>query len=375
MITQFINLSNNKTFNIFKERYNLSFEYNLGLTGIELRNISAEFHKSNLIGPSINIFFSSDSILLVGSIEQIIKEISSSDFNPILSREILNVITKYQRNDSTSYELGKKRFNFNQSYVMGILNVTPDSFSDGGKYLDLKNAVDHGIEMSNMGADIIDIGCESTRPGSESIDEDEEINRVIPLIEQIISKKPDVVISIDTTKSNVAKAALQSGASIVNDISGGTFDKNIFGVLKDYNAGFVIMHIKDTPKTMQVSPTYDDVVSEVYDHLFRLSNLAEESGIKKIFIDTGIGFGKRIEDNLSLINRLEDFKSLGYPILIGLSRKNFIGKILNLPVEDRDDVSNSLNTLALTNGARIIRTHNVKLAVQSCKMFNRLVVN
>ena len=161
----------------------------------------------------------------------------------------------------------------------------------------------------------------------------------------------------------------------MNDISGGTFEKDIFNIVKDFNAAMVVMHLKGRPKTMQNSPEYFDVVSEVYDYLARQTEIASGIGIKKIIIDPGIGFGKRVEDNLALIERLEDFRSLGFPILIGLSRKSFIGNILNLPVEDRDDVTNALNSITLCNGARIIRTHNVKQAVQTCKIYNSIISN
>ena len=198
---------------------------------------------------------------------------------------------------------------------------------------------------------------------------------MLPIIDEILCRKPGTIISIDTTKSKVAEQALKSGASILNDISGGTFDKNIFNVVKDFNAGMVIMHTKDKPKTMQESPFYNEVVSEVYDYLTTQTGIAAEVGINKIIIDPGIGFGKRIEDNLNLIERLEDFRSLGFPILIGLSRKSFIGNILNLPVEERDDVTTVLNSFSLGNGARIIRTHNFKQGIQTCKIFNRLKSN
>jgi dihydropteroate synthase len=253
---------------------------------------------------------------------------------------------------------------------MGILNVTPDSFSDGGKYFSTDKAVNNALKMIDEGADIIDIGGESSRPGSNKVGEVEELNRVIPVISEIIKQHPNTTISIDTTKANVAREAVRCGATIVNDISGGTFEPKIFDVVKEFKATIIIMHIKGTPKSMQENPNYDEVVSEVYDYLAAQTRIAEGKGIDKIFIDPGIGFGKRVEDNLSLIERMEDFRSLGFPILIGLSRKSFIGNILNLSVEDRDDITNALNSFVISKGARIIRTHNVKQAVQTCKMFN-----
>jgi len=288
---------------------------------------------------------------------------------------ISQVINPSKKNDSLNYKIGNRVFDFNFAYVMGILNITPDSFSDGGLFTDKRKAINHALEMIESGTDIIDIGGESTRPGSETITESEEIERVIPVIDGILKSKPDAILSIDTTKANVAKEALRNGVVIVNDISGGSFEPEIFNVVREFNATMVLMHIKGKPKSMQLSPEYSDVVAEVYDYLTGQSAIASEHGIEKIIVDPGIGFGKRLEHNLALINRLEEFKSIGFPLLIGLSRKSFIGNILNLPVEERDDPTNSMNMLALCKGARIIRTHNVKQAVQTCKLFNKLITS
>jgi dihydropteroate synthase len=285
--------------------------------------------------------------------------------------QVENLTKKY---DSLKYDIGNCIFDFRFAYVMGILNITSDSFSDGGLFIDKEKAVNHTLEMIESGADIIDVGGESSRPGSEPVSEFKELERVIPVIDEILNSKPDAILSIDTTKANVAKEALRHGALIVNDISGGTFEPDIFEVASEFKAAIILMHIKGKPKTMQVSPEYSDVVTEVYDYLANQSTIASEHGIEKIIVDPGIGFGKRLEHNLTLINRLEDFKRLGFPILIGLSRKSFIGNILNLPVEERDDATNAMNMLALCKGARIIRTHNVKQAFQTCKLFNQLIV-
>ena len=188
---------------------------------------------------------------------------------------------------------------------MGILNVTPDSFSDGGLYLHEDDAINHALKMIEDGADIIDIGGESTRPGSDVVSEDEEINRVIPVIKKILDKKPEAIISIDTTKSKVAEEALKNGAQIVNDISGLTFDSEMIAVVKKYDASIIIMHIKGTPKNMQQNPHYDDVVKEVLNFLKAQSQNAEQEGLSKIIIDPGIGFGKRIQDNFELIKKFK----------------------------------------------------------------------
>jgi len=258
---------------------------------------------------------------------------------------------------------------------MGILNVTPDSFSDGGNYFDLETAVNYGLKMLEHGAHIVDIGGESTRPGSDPVSSEEELKRVIPVIKKILDTNKDAVLSIDTTKVKVAEEALKCGAQIVNDISGGVFEPEIFNAAKEFNAGFVIMHIKGRPKTMQQNPGYENLVQEVYDFLAVQSAKAQAAGIEKLFLDPGIGFGKSVQDNFKLLKRLEDFKSLSFPLLIGLSRKSFIGKSLNLEMDERDEASNALNLLAIDKGARIIRTHNVKLGVQTCRLMNEMILN
>jgi dihydropteroate synthase len=286
---------------------------------------------------------------------------------------ISQVINNSYKPKSLKYEIGKNVFDFKFAYVMGILNITPDSFSDAGLYVNKEKAISYAMEMIESGVDIIDIGGESTRPGSEPLNASEEMERVIPVIDGILKLRPEAILSIDTTKATVAREALKNGASIVNDISGGTFEPEIFEVVSKFNVAIILMHIKGKPKTMQVSPEYSDVFTEVYNHLSNQTAIASAHGIEKIIVDPGIGFGKRLEHNLALINRLDDLKSLEFPILIGLSRKSFIGNILNLPVEERDDATNSMNMLALCKGARIIRTHNVNQAVQTCKLFNKLI--
>ncbi len=375
MISQVINLSNSKSFKLYKEKYNYSILLHHGLFGVELRNIPRELSSSEENTNLKNIFYTKNSLIVTGSIKEILDRTISFNLDKLILSEIIKAIRNYEKSEIIQYKIGKKKFDFSFAYVMGILNVTPDSFSDGGLYIEEESAVNYGIEMVDNGADIIDIGGESTRPSSEPVTEAEELRRVIPVIEGILNSKPDTLISIDTTKAKVAEAALTSGALVVNDISGGTFEPDIFNVVSEFDAAMILMHTKGKPKTMQVSPIYSDVVSEVYDYLAIQSQIAFGHGIEKIIIDPGIGFGKKTEDNLNLIERLEDFKSLGFPIMIGLSRKSFIGNILNLPIEDRDDATNAMNLFALSKGARIIRTHNVKLAVQTCKLFNSMTTN
>ena len=273
---------------------------------------------------------------------------------------------------NNEYIIGGRKFVFDTPYIMGILNVTDDSFSDGGKYYSTENAVKHALEMIDDGADFIDIGGESTRPGAETISADEEIKRIIPVIENILKGKPDTIISADTTKSSVAEAALQNGAKIINDISAFNFDHKIVDIVEKYDAAYVLMHMKGNPKDMQKAPYYDDVITEIYNFLYDKLKILDDAGISKIFIDPGIGFGKRVEDNFEILKRLEDFKSLGYPILIGTSRKSFIGKTLNLEVDNRDTATSVVESVAIKNGARVIRTHNVKNGVQVCKLLKQL---
>jgi len=266
------------------------------------------------------------------------------------------------------YTFKKKQLTFNIPKIMGIVNVTPDSFSDGGKYFSVDNAVSHALKLIDEGADIIDIGGESTRPGSDPVSVEEELRRTIPVIKNIIKERKDALISIDTTKSEVAKQALDNGAEIINDISGLTFDEKMIEIAEEYDSGVVIMHIKGSPKTMQDDPHYKDVVKEVYDFLLAQSNKAKENDVLKIIIDPGIGFGKRIEDNFCLIKNLDYFQSLGYPVMIGLSKKSIIGKTLNLDPDQREIGTVILETISVLKSARIIRTHNVKYCSQIVKL-------
>ena len=372
MISQLINLSYINSFNKYRDKFNYSLLRFNGLYGLELRNIPSELFYIFSDSNGSNIFQSGNNFLITGSFHDIRNSINNMKLTEVIKSDLLNPIKNYEKSSMIKYQIGKKEFDFKYSYSMGVLNVTPDSFSDGGKFFKKEEALQLASRMVEEGVDIIDIGGESTRPGSIPIEEQEELQRVIPLIERIILEKPETIISVDTVRSNVARKALESGAKIVNDISAGTFDPNIFNIIKDFDASMVIMHIKGKPKTMQVSPSYENVITEIYDFLSGQIEIALKHGIKQIFIDPGIGFGKRIEDNLKLLSRLEDFKSLGFPILIGVSRKSFIGNILNLSIENRDDASNALNAMLLTKGARVIRTHNFVQAVQTCKLYNSL---
>lgn len=247
--------------------------------------------------------------------------------------------------------------------VMGILNVTPDSFFDGGKHHTMEGALDHALRMIEEGADIIDIGGESTRPYADPVPEEEELRRIVPVIEALRASS-DILISVDTYKAGVADAALCAGADIVNDISGLTYDDAMAQVVARNDAWVVIMHIKGTPRNMQVDPHYDDVVAEIREFLRLQIDHAVRAGVdpEKIIIDPGIGFGKRVEDNLRILKMLGEFKKLGRPVLIGTSMKSFIGKAAGLPVEERVEGTLASFAVALMNGADILRVHDVKKA-------------
>ena len=274
-------------------------------------------------------------------------------------------------NDNFSYHIGKKIYDLSsRTHVMGVLNVTPDSFSDGGKFTKTDDAVLHAKQMELEGADFIEVGGASTRPGAEEVSAEEELNRVIPVI-KILCKELTVPISIDTYRSKVAEEALSAGAVIVNDISGFNMDENMTAVAAKHKATVIAMHMKGTPKDMQNDPKYDNVVTEVAQYFENVMWKANVAGIKQVIIDPGIGFGKTIEHNLALLKHLPDLKRLDSPIMIGFSRKSMIGKILNIDdVNDRHEGTITLNTIAVLNGANIIRVHDVKEGVRTAKMLD-----
>jgi dihydropteroate synthase len=251
-----------------------------------------------------------------------------------------------------------------RALIMGVLNATPDSFSDGGKFLDVDCAVARAREMARAGADIIDVGGESSRPGAAPVSAEEELRRVQPVVERL----RDLVISVDTTKAEVAEKALAAGVRIVNDVSALRSDPRMVDVVRDTGVGVVLMHMQGTPETMQQKPRYDDVVAEVRSFLAERIAFAEARGLKKtqIAVDPGIGFGKTVEDNLRLLAHLDEFNSLGCPVLVGTSRKSFIGKVLApLGSETTPEAGRRLWGTAATvawavaHGARILRVHDV----------------
>ena len=249
-----------------------------------------------------------------------------------------------------------------ETLVMGIVNVTPDSFSDGGKFFSPEVAISHASKLITQGADIIDIGGESTRPGAEQVSESEELKRVIPVIEKIRTDNPTILISIDTTKASVAKHAVEAGADIINDVSGLSFDNNMIGIVESFNIPVVIMHMKGNPQNMQLNPEYEDIVNEILDFFKMKIKMAVQSGINRsmIILDPGIGFGKTVEHNFELLSRLNEFNVLELPIMIGPSRKSFIGITLDLPPEDRVEGTAAAVSAGVMNGASIVRVHDVK---------------
>jgi len=258
---------------------------------------------------------------------------------------------------------------------MGVLNVTPDSFSDGGKYYDKRRAVEGAALMAAEGADIIDVGGESTRPGARDIGAEEEASRVIPVIETI-SKRLGVKISVDTRKARVAEAAMKAGASIINDISGLRYDPEMARVAARYGATVIVMHSKGSPRDMQNAPRYGDLIGEIRSGLRQSIRIARAAGVdeKKIIIDPGIGFGKTVRHNLEILKRLGELKSLGRPICIGTSRKSFIGKILNIR-EANGRLAGTIATCvaAIINGADILRVHDVKAAAEAAAMTDSIL--
>jgi dihydropteroate synthase len=260
-----------------------------------------------------------------------------------------------------------------RTHIMGILNVTPDSFSDGGVYSDPERAVERALEMEAEGADIIDIGGESTRPGSDPVDAKTEIDRVVPVIQKL-NGKLKAPISIDTRKSEVATTALEAGAAMINDVAGLRFDVKIASVAARFGVPIVIMHAQGEPKTMQSNPQYRDLIHEIIEFLKTGIQAAEKAGIPKnrVIVDPGIGFGKTVDDNFRIIRHLLAFQTLGCPIMIGVSRKAFIGKTLNLPETDRLFGTASAVAASILNGAQIVRVHDVKAMSQVARIADRI---
>ncbi|MDP6776347.1 MAG: dihydropteroate synthase [Candidatus Latescibacteria bacterium] len=265
-----------------------------------------------------------------------------------------------------------------RTLVMGILNVTPDSFSDGGRYTTAELAVARAEEMIREGADFIDVGGESTRPagpygdGAEAVTVEEEVRRTIPVVERLAGRI-DVPISIDTAKAEVARLAVEAGAAIVNDISALRFDPAMAETVAQARVPVILMHMKGTPKTMQQNPTYDDLIGDIRGFLAERASAARDAGIEQIVLDPGLGFGKQITHNYEIVARLDEFGSLGYPLLVGPSRKGFVGAVLKLPPEERLEGSLAALALCAANGAHILRVHDVGASVRALAVADAIV--
>lgn len=276
-------------------------------------------------------------------------------------------------NSPVILKIGNKKIKFNRTYIMGVINITPDSFFSGSCYTTKKTVEKMAREMEKEGADFLDIGAESSRPGAKPVDRKEEIQRLKKVLPAVI-KNTSIPISIDTYKADTASFAIDQGVKIINDISGLSFDKKMAGVVAKNKASLIIMHIKGTPRTMQVNPQYKDLMGEIYHYLKGKIDFAKQKGVElnRIIIDPGFGFGKRLEDNYEIINRLNELTTFGRPVLVGHSRKSFIGKPFNIPPEQRLEGSLGVEAILIRNGASIIRVHDVLEAKKVAMLIDKI---
>lgn len=380
LIIQVVDIFYTDVFKRYSTKYNIYRDlYEKDLLGLEIRSISYKIANKikKIILSNKEICYTTNKqendnvdLLVLGSFG-VFKELSKEIIaigNEDIGFKINKTLNNISGYDKTNLSINNNITSPERALLVGIVNVTPDSFSDGGKYFDTNLAINYSLQLIEEGADIIDIGGESTRPGADSVTLDEELKRVLPVIEGILKKNPNAIISIDTQKSVVAYEALKRGAKIVNDISSGSSDSKMMDIVKEFDASMILMHMKGNPKTMQQNPFYVDVVSEVYDYLINKVETAKKYEIKNLIVDPGIGFGKRVMDNYEILKRLNEFKGIGCPIMVGLSKKSFIGKALNLDVDKREDPTLVAETIAIQNGAKLIRTHNVKKALTAIKI-------
>jgi dihydropteroate synthase len=313
-------------------------------------------------------------VLIMGTplqLRRLVERLSFQPFDvPALGERIAQIIDGMTRPPAA--RLRGKSFSLDLAervHVMGVVNVTPDSFSDGGLYLQPTEALRHALALVEDGADIIDIGGQSTKPGSDPVTEDEEFKRVLPVVE-MLAEEWSGPISIDTSSSRVAREALAAGAGIVNDIAALSGDPELAGVTAEHGAACILMHMQGTPATMQENPSYDDVMGEICGVLTEAVERAQTAGIgeDQIAVDPGIGFGKTTEHNLAILKHLPELGVLGKPIVIGTSRKGFIGNVLDLPVEERLEGTLATAAYAVAQGARIVRVHDVKPVVRAVRM-------
>ncbi len=320
------------------------------------------------------------AVIIQGTVKTIKSLTDKIEQQPFELKELSVELRKYmERLDNIAKRkeliIGKKKFDLEKDVlVVGILNITPDSFYNGGYYLEKDEAYRRAETIVSEGADIIDVGGMSTRPGSLPVPVDDEMERIIPVI-KYIKKNYDILISADTYRSQVAGKAIDAGVHVINDISGLSMDKDMTEVVAGSGVSLVIMHIKGTPQNMQKNPQYKNVIDEIYDYLEDRTVIAINSGIKpeKIIVDPGIGFGKTLEHNLEILNRINEFKMLGYPLMLGASRKSFVGGILDLPVEERLEGSLAAAVYGVINGVNILRVHDVKETVRAIKVAGRII--
>jgi len=265
-----------------------------------------------------------------------------------------------------------KLIDLSTPHVMGILNITPDSFYDGGKYKNEHDILNHVEKMLNEGATFLDVGANSSRPNALEINEDDELKRILPVVQLILKEFPDVLLSIDTFRSRIAKHCVESGAALINDISAGNLDKNMLQTIANLKAPFIMMHMRGTPKTMQQQTHYDNFINDILFYFSEKISKARNLGIIDLIIDPGFGFAKTIEQNYELLNSLELFKLLELPILAGLSRKSMIYKTIEKSPENALNGTTVLNTIALQKGTSILRVHDVKEAIECINLTNQL---
>lgn len=304
--------------------------------------------------------------IITASYSVLKKIIEKLKLQPFRMKQIAKLIENNINKNLKVWEIKDKEFDFqNKKYVMGILNITPDSFSDGGMFLNTKDAIIQVELMIEDGIDILDIGAESTRPGAREVESCEQIKRLKPILKEIIKEFPTLPISLDTRSQEVAKFSLDYNVDIINDVSSGDYDDKMINFIKEHNKIFIITHSSSTPDKMQNKTEYKNLIDDIYLYLKKKVDILEESKINKVIIDPGIGFGKKENQNVEIIKRLRDFKSINKPILIALSRKSFITKLFNTSKKEELDYATVVyNTLALNNGANLIRVHqteNIKL--------------
>lgn len=262
---------------------------------------------------------------------------------------------------------------FSTPKVMGILNITPDSFYDGGKYKNDRDFLNQTERMLNEGATFIDVGAYSSRPGAQHISEQEELQRIVPVVELLVKNFPHIFISVDTFRNAIAKETIQAGAAIINDISGGTMDSNMFETVAQLQVPYILMHMQGTPQNMQKNPTYTNITTELISFFAEQIYTLRQLQVKDVVIDVGFGFGKTIKHNYQLLKELEYFKNLQAPILAGVSRKSMLYKPLNSSAKEALNATTSANTIALLNGANILRVHDVKEAVEAVKIVQQVM--